>query len=154
LQALILFDKTSKAMCMQNKLSSTSLIAFVFWCMPMLLCAQLTLTVDIEGLRNSKGRVLLELQNENQKQVAGAAVSISAKQSRIVIENLQPGKYAFKFFHDENNNEKLDTNWLGIPKEGFGFSNNPRIVVGPPSFDKTVFMLDESKIIHCKINYF
>jgi uncharacterized protein (DUF2141 family) len=45
-----------------------------------------------------------------------------------------PGRYAAVVIHDENSNMKLDRNFLGIPKEGFGFSNNPRVVFAAPSF--------------------
>jgi uncharacterized protein (DUF2141 family) len=79
---------------------------------------------------------------------------ISYNKCVIVIENLKPGKYAFKFFHDENMNDKLDTSWMGIPKEGFGFSNNPSMTFGPPSFDKTIFELSESLLIKSKPKYF
>jgi len=86
--------------------------------------------------------------------VVGVTKSISDNKSLIIIENLNPGRYAFKFFHDENKNEKLDVNWLEIPKEGFGFSNNPSMTFGPPSFDKTIFELNESIVIKCKPKYF
>jgi uncharacterized protein (DUF2141 family) len=114
---------------------------------------QLTLTVQIEGLRNAKGFVLLELSNENEIRVMGINKNIENNNCVIVIENLKAGKYAFKFFHDENKNEKLDVNWLGIPKEGFGFSNSPSIIFGPPSFEKTVFELKETISIKCKLIY-
>jgi uncharacterized protein (DUF2141 family) len=45
-----------------------------------------------------------------------------------------PGQYAVVVIHDENSNMKLDRNFLGIPKEGFGFSNNPRVILSAPSF--------------------
>lgn len=116
--------------------------------------AQLSLTIEIHDLRNNYGQVLLELSNENEEQVAGRTISISNKRCVIVIDNLKPGMYSFKFFHDENKNEKIDTNWLGIPREGFGFSNNPSMTFGPPSFDKTIFELKESIVIVCKPKYF
>ena len=50
-----------------------------------------------------------------------------------------PGNYAVKFFHDANNNGTMDTNWAGIPKESFGFSNNARIVLGLPSIKEMLF---------------
>lgn len=79
---------------------------------------------------------------------------ISNNKCIIVIKNLKPGKYAFKFSHDENKNEKLEVNWLGIPKEGFGFSNNPIMIFGPPSFIKTLFEINESKVINSNPKYF
>jgi uncharacterized protein (DUF2141 family) len=120
----------------------------------MLSIAQLTLTIHINDLRNNNGHIQFELSNEQEVRVVAFTRSISDKKCRIVIENLKPGKYSFKYFHDENKNEKLDTNILGIPKEGFGFSNNPSMTFGPPSFDKTIFELNESKVIKCKPKYF
>jgi len=116
--------------------------------------AQLTLTIEINELRNNTGQIHIEISNEQEVRVVGVTKSISDNKSLIIIENLNPGRYAFKFFHDENKNEKLDVNWLGIPTEGFGFSNNPSMTFGPPSFDKTVFDLTESKVINCKPKYF
>jgi uncharacterized protein (DUF2141 family) len=62
--------------------------------------------------------------------------------------------YSFRFFHDENENEDIDTNWLGIPREGFGFSNNPKMLFGPPKFKKTLFDLNESKTLKVKPKYY
>ena len=134
-----------------NKIVFLSLVLCIF---PMVLLAQLSLTIEISDFRNNNGQVHLELSNENQEQIAGITKGISGNKCLIVIENLEPGRYAFKFFHDENKNEKLDTNWLGIPTEGFGFSNNPTLTFGPPSFNKTLFELNESKMIQCKPKYF
>ncbi len=116
--------------------------------------AQVVLTVEISDIRSSTGVIHLELSNNNKGQIAAISKNISNKKCIFVIENLQPGKYAFKFIHDENINDKLDTNWLGIPKEGFGFSNNPSMTFGPPSFEKTVFEITESMTIRCKPKYF
>jgi uncharacterized protein (DUF2141 family) len=116
--------------------------------------AQHTLTIEIHGLNNNNGHVLLELSNAKEAVVAGRTRNISNNRCIIVIDSLKPGMYSFKFFHDENKNEKLDTNWLGIPKEGFGFSNNPSMNFGPPSFEKTIFELNESVLIKCKPKYF
>lgn len=121
---------------------------------PVGVVAQLVLTIEIYDLRNNTGQVHLELSNSDEIQIAGVTKSIVDGECIIVIENLKPGRYAFKFFHDENKNEKLDVNWLGIPKEGFGFSNNPSMTFGPPSFDKTIFELKESIAIKCKPKYF
>jgi len=52
-----------------------------------------------------------------------------------------PGFYAVSVFHDENMNQKLDKNFVGVPKEGYGASNNPKKKMGPPSFEETKFQL-------------
>ncbi len=116
--------------------------------------SQLTLTLEISGLRNNTGQIHFELSNEKQEQIAGITKSITDNACTIVISDLKPGSYSFRFFHDENKNSKLDTNWLGIPREGFGFSNNPTMTFGPPSFEKTLFLLNESKLMKSKPKYY
>lgn len=64
---------------------------------------------------------------------------IHAGQSTLTLTGLPAGVYAVAIAHDENHNGVIDTNWLGIPKEGFGFSNNAMGWVGPPSFGKASF---------------
>ncbi len=51
-----------------------------------------------------------------------------------VMENLPPGDYGVVTIHDENKNRKLDRNFIGIPKEGFGFANNPHVGLSAASF--------------------
>ena len=56
----------------------------------------------------------------------------------ISFDGLPPGEYALALFHDENGNKKLDT-FLGIPREGYGFSRNPAVHFGPPRFQQARF---------------
>ena len=51
------------------------------------------------------------------------------------FDDLEPGRYAVAVFHDENANDAVDTNWLGIPREGLGVSNDAKSFMGPPRFD-------------------
>jgi len=114
---------------------------------------QIVLTVDIEDLRNSNGKLLLELNNDKEEVIKGFSEGITDNKCVIVIKDLQPGKYAFKFFHDENNDEKLNTNFMGIPKEGYGFSNNASGKFGPPSFEKMIFEVNQSDTVKCIPSY-
>jgi len=66
--------------------------------------------------------------------------SVPAGQRVIRFDGLAPGTYAASLIHDENANARLDT-VLGIPREGFGFSRNPRIGFGPPKFAAAEFAL-------------
>ncbi len=63
------------------------------------------------------------------------------------IENILPGEYALLVYHDENNNERIDKNFIGIPKEPLGFSNRyqPK---GPPSYSRAVFVLEDGMTRH------
>jgi uncharacterized protein (DUF2141 family) len=65
--------------------------------------------------------------------------SVAAGQaSNIRLGGVAPGSYALAVIHDENGNGRLDK-FMGIPREGFGFSRNPRIRMGPPRFDEVRF---------------
>jgi uncharacterized protein (DUF2141 family) len=59
--------------------------------------------------------------------------SVPAVSKAVHLGKIRPGRYAVIVFHDENHNHKLDTT-LGIPREGFGFSRNPKVRFGPPLF--------------------
>lgn len=59
----------------------------------------------------------------------------------VVFDSLPAGNYSVSLFHDENLDNKLNSNFLFIPKEGYGFSNNPKLY-GPPKWDKTNFYFD------------
>jgi uncharacterized protein (DUF2141 family) len=102
------------------------------------------ITVRIEALRNDKGTVYVSL-FDNKKAFSdnkGAVVSGQARPANrsavVVLDNVAPGRYALSFIHDENDNKKLDTNWIGIPKEGFGYSKDAMGKIGPPKFDDAV----------------
>ena len=69
-------------------------------------------------------------------------IKIRKTQARCDFEDIPPGTYAMAVVHDENMNGKLDTNWLGIPTEGYGFSNDAQGVVGAPSFSDASFPYD------------
>jgi len=120
---------------------------------PIMLFGQITLTVDIEQLRNNNGKLLLELNNDKEEVIKGFSETITDGKCILVIKELKPGKYAFKYFHDENNDEKINTNFMGIPKEGYGFSNNAKGTLGPPSFDKMVFEITMSDTMRCVPTY-
>jgi uncharacterized protein (DUF2141 family) len=64
----------------------------------------------------------------------GRSPAISGE-ARVVVRGIEPGVYAVQAFHDENGNLDLDRNFLGLPKEGMGFSNDAPMRFGPPSFD-------------------
>lgn len=115
--------------------------------------SQHSLTVKIVNLRNNEEKVHLYLFDKNQKNITSKTKTIKDKECIIVIENIQIGEYAFKYFHDENNNNKLDCNWMKIPKEGYGFSNNAIGKFGPPDFEDYLFKLKENKKAICHPTY-
>ena len=73
-------------------------------------------------------------------------IKIRKEQARCDFEDIPPGTYAMVVVHDENMNGKLDTNWLGVPTEGYGFSNDAKAVLGAPSFSDASFAYDGRNI--------
>lgn len=73
-------------------------------------------------------------------------IKIRKAQARCDFEDIPPGTYAMAVVHDENMNGKLDTNWLGIPTEGYGFSNNAKAVLSAPPFSDASFPYDGQSI--------
>lgn len=126
---------------------------FVLSFIPTTLFGQFSLTIEIDGLINNDGQVLLEFSNEHGEHILGTTQNIVDNRCIIVINNLQPGKYTFKYFHDENKNDNLDLNWIGIPKEGYGFSNNASGIFGPPSLEKMVFEIIGDTTLKCTPKY-
>jgi uncharacterized protein (DUF2141 family) len=98
------------------------------------------LTVRADGLRNDGGVVFVAVFDsqrgfDDKKPVRGERARPANRSAVIVFEDLPAGRYVVSFIHDENENKKLDTNFLGIPTEGFGFSRNAMGTFGPPGFD-------------------
>lgn len=108
------------------------------------------ITIKLTNLKSTKGKVLIALYDQSKgfpgdyNMAIEQAVVNTKRNFSFTFKNLENGKYAIALFHDKNSNEKMDTNFLGIPKEGFGFSNNPRILTGPPSFNKASFELKKN----------
>lgn len=72
----------------------------------------------------------------------GKEASVIHGKATIVFQNVPYGRYAMSSFFDKNENGRLDTNFIGIPKEPYAFSMNPSSNFGPPSFDEAAFTLD------------
>ncbi|HEY0652553.1 MAG TPA: DUF2141 domain-containing protein [Chryseosolibacter sp.] len=96
--------------------------------------------VTVKNIKEQKGSIRVGLfTNEDnflKKAVEGKVVKVSGSEVKVVFENLKAGEYAVSVIHDENDNGELDTNAIGMPKEGFAFGNNAMGMFGPPSFDK------------------
>ena len=117
-----------------------------------------TLTVEVFGLKNNTGKVFLAVfDNEGtflktDKEVKGMSVIIENNKAMAQFKGLKKGEYALSLFHDKNNNNKLDTNFIGIPKEPYAFSNNATGFMGPPSFKDSKISLNADKTIAIKLN--
>jgi uncharacterized protein (DUF2141 family) len=109
-----------------------------------------TLTVHVRGARNGKGEIKAALFNgaegfpndaSKAVQTQSADIDPQTSSAQIVFTNVPDGVYAISVFHDENMNQKLDKTFVGVPKEGYGASNDPKKKMGPPNFAETKFQL-------------
>ncbi len=81
-------------------------------------------------------------------------IKIKDSQARCDFEDIPPGRYALAVIHDENMNGKLDTNRLGVPREGYGFSNDAKAVLSAPSFEAASFPYDGRNVdLTISLNY-
>jgi uncharacterized protein (DUF2141 family) len=120
------------------------------------------LTVQVDGLRNHKGQVCVSLFGSgrgfpDQPGAAVAAQCVAADGDSVLLSfgGLRGGSYAVAVLHDENGDGKANRNALGIPKEGFGFSRNPVLRFGPPSFGDASFVVAGPKVgQQIQVSYF
>jgi uncharacterized protein (DUF2141 family) len=123
--------------------------------------AGVSLTVRISELDSDKGRVAVALFASSQdfpdqkRASAGKLTRISGGRASVTFTNLRPGIYAVAVLHDENENSKMDFNFLGMPLEGYGFSNDASAPFGPPSFAAAAFKLvPRNSFVAIKTRYF
>ena len=113
------------------------------------------LTVNIAGINSDKGSLLVGIYKTEKsflkKPFKSDIIKIKNKKSIVIFKNIPKGTYAVSFVHDENDNKKMDTNFIGIPKEDFGCSNNATGFMGPPKYKDAKFQLTENKTIDIKI---
>lgn len=107
---------------------------------------QACLTVELIGLRSNLGVINIGVfsspegfPNDATKAVRSGCFPIPTLPLLLTFDDLPFGQYAATVHHDENMDGKLNTNLLGIPTEGIGFSGNPKIWRGVPAFERTRF---------------
>lgn len=115
--------------------------------------SQYNLEIEISDIKNNAGKIMLQLFDENQTILTSEMSVIKDKKCVISVKYLKPGKYAVRYYHDENVNGVMEKNVLGKPAEGYGFSNNVTGKLGPPPFEKWLFELKNNKKITLKPSY-
>ena len=110
------------------------------------------LIIKITGFNSDEGKCWFGLDNteevyESEDTVfIGKIVPIINGKVNLTIESLAYGNYAIRVFHDENGNGKLDTDFLGIPTEEYGYSNDASGWFGPPNWDDAKFYLNQKEM--------
>jgi uncharacterized protein (DUF2141 family) len=135
-----------------SRMKKTLLLVFI-------LCASLTaqsqtvnLTVTVNNVKSNKGFVNVCLFNQadgfpDKTNLAIKCTRMNAAKGtmQIKIDGITPGKYAISAHHDENNDGKFNTNFIGMPTEAAGASNGAKGRMGPPKFENAVLMIDKNK---------
>ena len=110
-----------------------------------------TIEVHIEKLETMEGMMYVCLMNPQNKFIETCFMKkvqkVIDEQMVLKFYEIPIGQYAVSVFHDENDDGKLNTGFLGIPNEPYGFSNNPVIVFGSPNFEDCSFQVDKNKVV-------
>lgn len=134
----------------------------IAWLLPLVLAgnaaAPTSVTVEVTGLRNTKGTVWLCMSANPKLFPEGCdrdpnrrTASFRADQpGPLVIRDVMPGRYAIVLLHDENGNKKMDKA-LFLPKEGFGFSNDAPVKMSAPKFDAAAFSVTGGAPVRMKM---
>ena len=107
------------------------------------LAADVTVTVD--HIENADGLVYITLWGsadtwlDDKKSLQNIGQQAVVGQLTYVLHDVAPGRYAIATFHDENDNGRMDFNFIGYPTEGFAFSRDVRPFLSAPSFDSCAF---------------
>jgi uncharacterized protein (DUF2141 family) len=113
--------------------------------------------VVIKNINEAKGQIAVALfdseKNFRSNMLYGKTTTSKAGEVQVVFENVAPGDYAISVMHDANENGEMDSNAFGIPKEGFGFSNDAMGMFGPPSFEKAKFRFTVENKVFITLKY-
>ena len=107
-----------------------------------------TLVIQVHAVSPAGGTLRLGLYDEarypddRSTPVASADVTAEMGLTTVTLTNVPPGTYAIETFQDINNNNKMDTSWLGLPQEPFGFSRDARPHLSKPDFAKVKFTVE------------
>ncbi|MCS6820631.1 MAG: DUF2141 domain-containing protein [Microscillaceae bacterium] len=108
-----------------------------------------TLILEITDIRSNMGKILLSVFNtpdgfpaQAEKAHRTLQYKVTGNTAIITIPDLPMGEYAIAILHDEDNNGKMNRNFLGVPKEGYGASNDARNMFSPPDYEKAKFLLN------------
>lgn len=120
---------------------------------------ELKLELDGKGMAGNQIRIAIYSANapeqfpSDEKFYRGVVSEATSDRLTVTVPDLPPGKYAVAAYVDNNKNGKMDKNFLGVPKEIYGFSNDARGKFGSPKFSAAVFEVGENvvtKSIHLR----
>jgi uncharacterized protein (DUF2141 family) len=121
-----------------------------------------SLTVVVNGIRHKNGEICFRIYNSEKgfpmsssSEVQSGCTKITGSSVKKVFSGLKPGNYAVAVVDDQNGDRKLNKDFFGIPKEGFGISRNPIVSIqtGTPRFQQASFKITKNTTINIKMKY-
>jgi len=107
-----------------------------------------TITLKVKGISEAKGIMNIAIFNSEEDYrsgenfVLGEKIEVNSNEFTFISPEIPVGTYAIKVFQDVDSNGEFNKNWIGMPKEPFGFSNDAKGRMGPPSFEDASFSLE------------
>ena len=119
------------------------------------------LTIEVDGIKNQSGKICATLFSESEgfpsnseKALQSECIEVKETPQKLIFKNLKPGTYAVALIHDANGDGILNSNSFGMPTEGFGFSKNPLVLIGPPKFNDAAVKVEGANTdIQIKLQY-
>lgn len=115
------------------------------------------LTIKISNIEKIKGEIKIGVFNKETNflkesgTIKNYSIKVDKNSAIITITDLPKGEYAITMYHDENSDNECNRNFMGIPKEGYGFSNNFKPKFGPPKYKDCKFILSDDKTLNIKM---
>jgi uncharacterized protein (DUF2141 family) len=121
-------------------------------------CENDQMNLQINHIEEIKGDFFIAVHNsgdtylaKDSKPFRSTVAAVETEDSQqVIICDVEAGEYAVSIFQDENSNGELDSNFIGIPKEPYGFSNNLK-KMRPPSFEEALFEYDADEVVVIKL---
>ena len=119
--------------------------------------AAASLRLEVSALRNTKGMLACRLFSDaagfpDGEGLRTVRVAITGSQGSCVFDDVTPGTWAVAVIHDENGNGRLDKNFLGIPSEGYGVSNNRTYAASSPKWEESRFTVTPREPVVLRVN--
>ena len=136
------------------------IFAIAFPVLPSLSQSTSTVLLEVSSFKNTRGILNCRLFTKpsdfpDGEGILTVRVPIAGPNTSCTFLSIEPGTYAVAVVHDENSNGKLDKNFVGVPSEGYGVSNNKTYALSAPKWDESVFTIapSESKTLQVKLRY-
>lgn len=118
---------------------------------------QSSLSIKIEGIKEVKGIIQVGIYDEKDtfpnkgKEYRVEHFRVTSRESTVTLEYLPNGEYSIALYQDLNSDGECNVNFISIPKEPYGFSNNVKPVFKAPTFEQTKFVLNSDRTIQIEL---